>query len=103
MFVSKLVKDRFEKQVIMMEQNGLDRWTYWLVTYIFDYLLYICVIVIVTVTSLAFNMRLFTQVRSGEELVWSGEEVVWSGEEVTCCHSDCDCHLPGLQHEASHR
>ena len=68
MFVSKLVKDRFEKQVIMMEQNGLDRWTYWLVTYVFDYLLYICVTVVVTMTSLAFSMRLFTQ-------VWSGEEV----------------------------
>ncbi|KAL5475219.1 hypothetical protein EMCRGX_G027292 [Ephydatia muelleri] len=60
-FVSKLVKDRFEKQVIMMEQNGLDRWTYWLVTYVFDYLLYICVTVVVTMTSLAFSMRLFTQ------------------------------------------
>ena len=86
MFVSKLVKDRFEKQVIMMEQNGLDRWTYWLVTYVFDYLLYICVTVVVTMTSLAFSMRLFTQ--------------VWSGEEVVCCHSDSDHHL--LQHEALH-
>ena len=74
MFISKLVKDRFEKQVIMMEQNGLDRWTYWFVSYLFDYLLYICVIVIVAATSLAFSMRLFTQ--------------VWSGEETHLLHQD---------------
>ncbi len=62
MFTSALVKDKFEKQLIMMEQNGLSRWTYWLVTYIFNYCLYIIIAVVVTVVSLSYQIRIFTQV-----------------------------------------
>ena len=61
-FTSSLVKDKFEKHLIMMEQNGLSRWTYWLVTYTFNYILYIPVAVEICVLSFVFKMRLFTQV-----------------------------------------
>ena len=61
-FMASLVKDRFEKHLIMMEQNGLDRFTYWFVTYIFNFVLYIIVAVVVVAVSLAWQMRLFTQV-----------------------------------------
>ena len=58
-----LVKDKSEKHLIMMEQNGLSRWTYWAVTYIFNLMLYAVIAIIITVFSLAFQIRLFTQVR----------------------------------------
>ena len=61
-FIASLVKDRFEKHLIMMEQNGLDRFTYWFVTYIFNYTLYIIVAMVIVVFSLIWQMRLFTQV-----------------------------------------
>ena len=62
-FMSSLVKDKFEKHLIMMEQNGLSRWTYWLVTYLFNYMLYIPIAVEIAIVSFAFQIRLFTQVR----------------------------------------
>ena len=61
-FMSSLVKDKFEKHLIMMEQNGLSRWTYWLVTYTFNYILYIPIAVEISILSYAFKMRVFTQV-----------------------------------------
>ena len=60
--MSSIVKDKFEKHLIMMEQNGLSRWTYWLVTYTFNYLLYIPIAVEISILSFLFKMRLFTQV-----------------------------------------
>ena len=60
--MSSIVKDKHEKHLIMMEQNGLSRWTYWLVTYTFNFLLYIPVAVEIAVFSLLFKFRLFTQV-----------------------------------------
>ena len=59
-----LVKDRYEKHLIMMEQNGLSRWTYWLVKYCFNFIFYVIIAVVVTASSLAFQIRLFTQVNS---------------------------------------
>ena len=63
MYIGALVKDKSEKHLIMMQQNGLSRWTYWTVTYIFNYLLYVVIAVIISLLSLAFQMRLFTQVK----------------------------------------
>ena len=57
-----LVKDRYEKHLIMMEQNGLSRWTYWLVKYCFNFIFYAIIAVVVSVFALAFQIRLFTQV-----------------------------------------
>ena len=57
-----LVKDRYEKHLIMMEQNGLSRWTYWLVKYCFNFIFYVIIAVVVSASSLAFQIRLFTQV-----------------------------------------
>ena len=62
-YMAMLVKDKSEKHLIMMEQNGLSRWTYWAVTYIFNLMLYAVIAIIITVFSLAFQIRLFTQVR----------------------------------------
>ena len=61
-FMSSLVKDKSEKHLIMMEQNGLSRWTYWLVKYTFNYLLYIPIVVEISILSYLLKMRLFTQV-----------------------------------------
>ena len=61
--MASLVKDKFEKHLIMMEQNGLGRLTYWTVTYLFNYMLYIPIAVEIVIISLAFQIRLFTQVR----------------------------------------
>ena len=60
--MSSLVKDKYEKHLIMMEQNGLTRWTYWLVTYTFNYMLYIPIMVEIIIFSLIFQIRIFTQV-----------------------------------------
>ena len=60
--MAALVKDKSEKHLIMMEQNGLSRWTYWTVTYIFNYMFYVLIAIIITALSLAFQIRLFTQV-----------------------------------------
>ena len=57
-----LVKDRHEKHLIMMEQNGLSRWTYWLVKYCFNFIFYAIIAVVVSGFALAFQIRLFTQV-----------------------------------------
>jgi ABC-type multidrug transport system ATPase subunit len=59
--VLALVRDRREKYLIMMEQNGLDRWTYWTIMYIYNYALYAVVIGIVFVASFIFQIRLVTQ------------------------------------------
>ena len=61
--MASLVKDKFEKHLIMMEQNGLDRFTYWFVTYIFNFTLYVIVAAVIVVVALAWQMRLFIQVR----------------------------------------
>ena len=42
--------------------SGLDRWTYWAITYIFNYLLYIMIMAVVVAASFIFQMRLVTQV-----------------------------------------
>jgi ABC-type multidrug transport system fused ATPase/permease subunit len=60
-YMAMLVKDKSEKHLIMMEQNGLSRWTYWAVTYIFNFMLYALIAIIITIFSLAFQIRLFTQ------------------------------------------
>lgn len=60
--MSSIVKDKQEKHLIMMEQNGLNRWTYWLVTYTFNYLLYIPIAIEIILFSLVFQLRLFMQV-----------------------------------------
>jgi len=60
--MASIVKDKHEKHLIMMEQNGLSRGTYWLVTYTFNYLLYLPVAVEVSILSVIFKFRLFTQV-----------------------------------------
>jgi len=60
-FIAVLVKDRHEKHLIMMEQNGLSRWTYWLVKYCFNYLLYAIIVAVVSAFTIAFQIRLFTQ------------------------------------------
>ena len=46
----------------MMEQNGLQRTTYWVITYIFNYLLYIIIAIVISVVSVIWQIRLFTQV-----------------------------------------
>ena len=61
-FIAMLVKDRYEKHLIMMEQNGLSRWTYWLVKYCFNFIFYAIIAVVVSVFAFAFQIRLFTQV-----------------------------------------
>ena len=61
-FIAMLVKDRYEKHLIMMEQNGLSRWTYWLVKYCFNFIFYAIIAVVVSGFALAFQIRLFTQV-----------------------------------------
>ena len=61
-FMSALVKDKYEKHLIMMEQNGLSRLTYWTVSYLFNYLLYIPIAIEIAIVSFAFQIRLFTQV-----------------------------------------
>ena len=60
--MSSIVKDKYEKQLIMMEQNGLNRVTYWLVTYTFNFILYIPIAIEIAIFSLIFQIRLFTQV-----------------------------------------
>ena len=60
--MASIVKDKYERQLIMMEQNGLNRLTYWLVTYTFHYLLYIPIALEIGLTSLIFQIRIFTQV-----------------------------------------
>lgn len=79
-FMSVLVKDKFEKHLTMMEQNGLSRWTYWLVTYTFHFLLYVPVAIEIFVFSLLFKIRMFTQT-NGLVLIltfflWGHAEVV---------------------------
>lgn len=64
--MASIVKDKYEKQLIMMEQNGLSRWTYWLVTYVFNYALYIPIAIEIAIFSLFFQIRLFTQVSQVE-------------------------------------
>ena len=59
-FIAMLVKDRYEKH--LMEQNGLSRWTYWLVKYCFNFIFYAIIAVVVSVFAFAFQIRLFTQV-----------------------------------------
>ena len=75
-----IVKDKHEKHLIMMEQNGLNRWTYWLVKYTFNYLLYIPIALEIGILSVLFKFRLFTQVHRG---VTSAIELAWSGLNVT--------------------
>jgi ABC-type multidrug transport system ATPase subunit len=60
-YIAVLVKDKSEKHLIMMEQNGMSRWTYWTVTYIFNFMLYSVIAIIISLLSLAFQIRLFTQ------------------------------------------
>lgn len=62
-FVAALVKDKFERHLIMMEQNGLNRITYWTITYIFNYIIYIIIAIVIAICSIAWQVRLFTQVR----------------------------------------
>ena len=50
----------------MMEQNGLNRMTYWTVTYIFNYALYTVIAIVIAVFSLIWKVRLFTQVGKDE-------------------------------------
>ena len=69
--MASIVKDKFEKHLIMMEQNGLDRFTYWFVTYIFNFTLYIIVAVVIVVVGLAWQMRLFIQVSGNSFLILS--------------------------------
>ena len=71
-YMAMLVKDKSEKHLIMMEQNGLSRWTYWAVTYIFNFMLYAVIAIIITIFSLAFQIRLFTQVRASFKLAFPG-------------------------------
>ena len=77
MFIAVLVKDRHEKHLIMMEQNGLSRWTYWLVKYCFNYLLYAIIVAVVSAFTIAFQIRLFTQV---------GRDHVTSCDALKCIH-----------------
>ena len=65
-FIASLVKDKFERHLIMMEQNGLSRFTYWTVTYIFNYTLYVIIALVITIISLIWQVRLFTQVSERE-------------------------------------
>ena len=58
--MSSLVKDKFEKHLILMERNGLSRWTYWLVTYTFNYILYIPVAVEICVLSKVIHTGMWT-------------------------------------------
>ncbi len=60
--MAAIVKDKHEKHLIMMEQNGLSRWTYWMVTYTFNFMLYVPVAIEIAAFSLVFKLRLFTQV-----------------------------------------
>ncbi|XP_065901246.1 ABC transporter A family member 9-like isoform X2 [Dysidea avara] len=60
-FIATLVKDKREKHLIMMQQNGLSRPVYWIISYCFDYMFYMLVILIVVAISFAFQIRLFTQ------------------------------------------
>ena len=48
----------------MMEQNGLNRFTYWIITYIFNYTIYIFIAIVITVCSVLWQVRLFTQVQN---------------------------------------
>lgn len=60
-FICNLVKDKHEKHLIMMQQSGLSLWAYWLITFLFDYMLYIGIIFVIAIVCLMFQMRLFTQ------------------------------------------
>eukprot|EP01137_Pigoraptor_chileana_P003707 Opistho-2@44296 len=60
-FVSNIVKDKQERQLMMMEMSGMKERVYWLITYVYNYLLYMCVLAMIFVTSHGFKMRLFTQ------------------------------------------
>ncbi len=61
-FIAALVKDKRERHLIMMEQNGLQRTTYWVITYMFNYLLYILIAIVISIVSIIWQIRLFTQV-----------------------------------------
>ena len=69
MFIAALVKDKFERHLIMMEQNGLNRITYWTITYIFNYIIYIIIAIVIAICSIAWRVRLFTQVRGSKNLI----------------------------------
>ncbi|XP_065901227.1 ABC transporter A family member 9-like isoform X2 [Dysidea avara] len=60
-FVAGLVKDKHERHLIMMEQCGLSRPAYTVIQYLFNYCLYLIITMVITVISLAFHIRLFTQ------------------------------------------
>ena len=87
--MAAIVKDKHERHLIMMEQNGLSRWTYLMVTYTFNYLLYIPVALEVAFLSWIFELRLFTQVGAAKmvryELVGGVMALNGKGLSVTGC------------------
>lgn len=60
-FIGIAVKDKQEKQLLMMQMSGLRPRIYWIISYLYNYVLYIGIVVIIFVTSLAFQMRMFMQ------------------------------------------
>lgn len=64
-FMANLVTDKQERVLLMMQMSGLRMWIYWLVAYIYDLTLYSLIAGSVYITSFIFQMRMFTQSRSG--------------------------------------
>ena len=60
-FVYGIVNEKQEKLRGMMLMMGLQMRWYWLVTCLFNFLMYIVVVFLVVIIALAFNLRVFTQ------------------------------------------
>jgi ABC-type multidrug transport system ATPase subunit len=79
-FIAALAKDKFERHLIMMEQNGLNKMTYWIITYIFNYAIYLIIAIIITIVSILWQVRLFTQTSAAilviVFIIWGHSQVV---------------------------
>eukprot|EP00211_Chloroparvula_japonica_P005241 CAMPEP_0119123880 /NCGR_PEP_ID=MMETSP1310-20130426/3669_1 /TAXON_ID=464262 /ORGANISM="Genus nov. species nov., Strain RCC2339" /LENGTH=910 /DNA_ID=CAMNT_0007113751 /DNA_START=377 /DNA_END=3109 /DNA_ORIENTATION=+ len=60
-FVYQVVNEKQEKLRAMMIMMGLQMRNYWAVNYLFNYLMYLVVVLLVFGVGLAFGLRIFTQ------------------------------------------
>ena len=60
-YVNAIVLEKQERLREMMKMMGLKMSYYWLTNYIWDFILYILVVIVLIVSSLVFQLRMFTQ------------------------------------------
>jgi hypothetical protein len=60
-YVNSIVVEKQERLREMMKMMGLKMVYYWITNYIWDMILYILIVAVLIITSLAFTLRMFTQ------------------------------------------